>query len=358
MSGGGAGAMGRWLRAPILALCLMPAGVAAAQDWATPETCRMAPLADPADALPAADRAVIEKAAAAIPFGTGRLWRITAPGGQVSHLWGTHHSSDPLILDLPPELKALLPGAAVLVLENDPVAASRVQLEERALQAGMWLAPADADYPKDWLSGPLRDWIAARLKAITFQDGTLPRLTDAGLAELMLGDPCEDFAAGVLPVQDNRLYLAAHEAGVPVAGLEKESAFLSEMSQPDRRDVAQAIAKVYGAYLDPDGFSQGRSAVAALYRQGRIGALMASNRAFLDRIFGADEAGRLAALADGYLLDERNRTFLARMRKHLDHGQALIAVGAFHLPGSQGLLADLQAAGYRVERVPTSGEAE
>lgn len=343
-----------WLAA---VTCLAGAMPAAAQDWATPEACLVRPLADPADAIPAADRARIERDAAAIPYGVGRLWKVTAPGGQVSHVWGTYHSSDRLILNLPPELRQVMAGAAVLVMESVPVATSRVQLEERALQAGMWLAPSAPDYGKDWLAGPLRDWIEARLRAVTFQDATLPRLTDAGLAALMLNDPCEDFAAGALPVQDNRLFLAAHEAGTPIAGLERDSDFLAEMSQPDRRDTARAIAMVYGAFLDPEGFGEGRSAAVGLYLQGRIGALAASNRLFLERIFGAERAAGLIAQADGYLLDERNRLFVARMRKHLDQGQALVAVGALHLPGPEGILALLQAAGYRVERVATAGEA-
>lgn len=356
MATGRAGAV--WLRglATGLGLSLCPA--AEAQDWATPETCQIRPLADPAAALPKDERAQVERAATALPFATGRLWKITAPGGQVSHVWGTFHSSDRMVLDLPVELRTLVGQAAVLVLESDPVAANRMQLEQRALQAGLWLAPAEPDYPKTWLAGPLRDWVTARLKAITFQEATLPRLTDAGLAALMLNDPCEDFAAGVLPVQDNRLYLAAHEAGVPVVGLERESAFLDEMSQPERRDTARAIAMVYAAYLDPDGFSPSRSAAVALYRQGRVGAMMVWNRLFLNRIFGAKQAGFLIALSDGYLLDDRNRIFLGRMKKHLDHGQALIAVGAFHLPGPGGLLAGLQAAGYGVERIHTAGEAD
>ena len=86
--------------------------------------------------------------------------------------------------------------------------------------------------------------------------------------------------------------------------------------------------------------------------------MMVWNRLFLNRIFGAKQAGFLIALSDGYLLDDRNRIFLGRMKKHLDHGQALIAVGAFHLPGPGGLLAGLQAAGYGVERIHTAGEAD
>lgn len=51
------------------------------------------------------------------------------------------------------------------------------------------------------------------------------------------------------------------------------------------------------------------------------------------------------------MIDERNVAWLPRLRRYLDEGQAVILVGAMHLPGQRGLIALLQAEGYRVERV-------
>lgn len=338
-----------------------PGGRALGQDWITPQTCQIDAADGGTGLVPQADRDKVARRAAGIAHGAGRLWKITSPpradgGGEVSYLWGSFHSSDRLILDLPPELSALVPKAAVLVLESDPRPRSRAALEERALQAGMWRAASDGDDPKPWLSGPLRDWILARMRGATFQDGVLGRVTDAGLAALLIGDPCEDFSAGVLPVQDLRLALTAHEAGVPMTGLEPWDAFLEEMSQPERQDTARAIAQIYGAYLDPQGFGAARAAAAALYRQGRVGEMIAWNQLFLEQVFGATEATRLVGLADGYLINERNQTFLRQMGRHLAHGGALFVVGAFHLPGQAGLLSGLQARGYQIERIRTAGE--
>ena len=57
------------------------------------------------------------------------------------------------------------------------------------------------------------------------------------------------------------------------------------------------------------------------------------------------------------IIEDRNQQFLKAMRRPLDAGGAVIAVGAFHLPGDAGILAGLAAAGYRVERVQVAGEA-
>jgi uncharacterized protein len=81
------------------------------------------------------------------------------------------------------------------------------------------------------------------------------------------------------------------------------------------------------------------------------------NRLYLDRLLGAEKAARTRALADGYLIGERNRQFARGLARHLDRGGALVAVGSFHLPGDEGLIALLRQAGYRVDRVPVPGEA-
>ncbi len=332
-------------------------GTAAAQDWITPDACHVSEASlDPA-LLDPADLKAILAAASKIDNATGRLWQVTSPGGAVSHLWGTFHSSDKLILDLPPELTTLMAQAAVLVLESDPVAKSRTVLEERVLQAGVWMAPADPPYEKTYLDARIEGWVAARVASIAADERAMGALTDAGLASLLLSDPCEDFAAGVLPIQDLRLYLAAHEAGVPVVGLESWDAILTELSQPERQGTARAIAEIYGSYLNPDRFSAGRAGAMAFYRQGRTGTLMAWNQLYLQRFFGQAKALRLAALADGYLVSERNRNFLRGLRKPLGQGGALVAVGAFHLPGKDGLISLLRADGFRVVRVATAGEA-
>lgn len=352
------------LRAPHLlsagllagALLVGQGGPAAAQDWATPEACAV-PVINPAAPPPMPEgRDEVMAAASAIPNGQGRLWRVTAPDGKVSHLLGTLHASDRQVTALVGDLAPILADTKILILESDPVAKNRLVLEERNLQAGMWIAGTDKGDPKDWLTAPVRDWVEARLASQLGRDDGLAWLTDVGLATMMLNDPCEDFSAGVLPVVDSRLYLAAYEAGIGTVGLEDWDAFINDLSGDDRRDVARAVAASYGAYLDPYGFSEARVSSVALYLEGRIGEMMEWNRRFLLATFGEAEGARIIGLADGYLLDERNRRFARRLGPYLAEGGALVAVGAFHLPGEGGLVALLRAEGYRVERLPIGAE--
>jgi len=51
------------------------------------------------------------------------------------------------------------------------------------------------------------------------------------------------------------------------------------------------------------------------------------------------------------IIDRRNLKMLKRMQQRLMEGNALIAIGALHLPGEQGLLSLLDALGYQVTNV-------
>jgi uncharacterized protein YbaP (TraB family) len=58
-----------------------------------------------------------------------------------------------------------------------------------------------------------------------------------------------------------------------------------------------------------------------------------------------------AAAMDHIMVDERNAAWMPRLRDYLDEGQAVILVGAMHLPGPNGLISRLRAAGYTVTTI-------
>lgn len=64
--------------------------------------------------------------------------------------------------------------------------------------------------------------------------------------------------------------------------------------------------------------------------------------------FGSAEG---AATMGHIMVDERNAAWMPRLRDYLDEGQAVILVGAMHLPGPNGLISRLRAAGYTVTTI-------
>jgi uncharacterized protein YbaP (TraB family) len=66
---------------------------------------------------------------------------------------------------------------------------------------------------------------------------------------------------------------------------------------------------------------------------------------------GGPDARRLHEAFSRRLLTERNVRMAARMQARLKEGGAFVAVGALHLHGENGVLAELERRGWRVTRV-------
>jgi hypothetical protein len=91
--------------------------------------------------------AELDGEARAIPNSQGRFWRITASCGEVSHLWGTMHSSHRAIPTHPTEVEATLRDARVLAIEADPDLDSRDEVEALYDPAATWRPWTDSNGP-------------------------------------------------------------------------------------------------------------------------------------------------------------------------------------------------------------------
>jgi uncharacterized protein YbaP (TraB family) len=341
-----------------LALALACGGhAAAAQDWFSPEACRVTRAeVDPA-AYPPALEARLRSEAQAVPNGIGRMWRITGAGGQVSHLWGTYHTPDPLLLDLPDAFRAVLEQARVVAIEFDPVPDSREDAREAFAVGWMWMPGWEAAPDRSDIPAAQMGWIEARVADIGWDPAFLPQMTDAGLLSLLLSDPCGDFTAGVLPAQDYLIAQIGALAGAEVTGLQEPEDLGRQLNHPDRAEEARAAVIVYSAFLGPGAAAPGLRATGyALYLQGRTAEMDLWAADWLVQLLGPEAGERARRLTDDYLLVERNGFFVAAARPMLDAGGAVLAVGASHLAGEQGMVEMLRGAGYRVERVVLPGE--
>jgi len=338
-----------------LALAALPAQ---SQSWATYEMCHP-PVIEVTDAgIAPFTLDGLQDAALAIPNSTGRYWQITSPEGAVSHLWGTMHVNHPAILALPAQVEMDLRAAQTVALEVDFVFTSRAEYTR-------WITSADilrpvSDGPSyddlalpDWLD----HWIRDRIDGMGWGLDGADILTPAGVASFVLSDPCADFAGGIYPTQDSLIQTFAAMSGAKIIGLESKNAFLDTLSDPQRFDLTQAIVTVYGSYLNPARDAAATSAGYALYLRGQIGVSMLLDQAYVLDILGSDKGRRMLDLTNGYLVDERNETFLAAARQHLEAGNSFVAVGSFHLPGENGMIEMLRKTGYTVERLPLFGEA-
>ena len=341
----------------LVSLALAPPPVAA-QEWITQQACQVdEPAIDPA----AIDDQMMEEIraiSAGIENGVGRFWRITAPDGAVSHLWGTYHTTEVHVLNLPQAVRDTIARSRVVALEFSLFEPTRADLTAafEAETDSLDQLPLPTD--KLWFEAideRVAGWIFQRARALGAGSMDIGYLHPALVAEMLLADPCDDFAAG-LPFQDNRIAMLGREAGARVVGLEGWDENSRDLRQ--NRDVTLAMLELYGAALGPDNYNAFRRSAVALYLQGRMAdwdawALL-STRAF----FGDEKGTRLVETVDGFLVRDRNFTFRDRAIPMLREGGVFIAVGAAHLPGRTGMVTLLRDAGFAVERIPLPGEIE
>ncbi len=340
--------------AVVAASLALPAG---AQDWATRDVCDIQELAVFPEALSPLPLETLEHQANNIPNGTGRFWQITAPNGAVSYLWGTYHSSNRYILDLPDQVLDQIEAARLVALEIDPTFRTRAEVYKTAQQTGRY-RPAGTSFQFADLGLPdqIELWVRDRMDAIGWGASSADYLTLGALAELLLWSPCDDFDGGIIPDQDSYIQTRARIAGVPILGLEPSDRLHRHLNHPDNQGLARAMIAVYGAYLAPVADWKPMASHMALYRQGRVAVSMVADAAFVEQTLG-NEGPALYAQLNDYLLIKRNYGFVEAASDALEQGGAFIGVGAYHLPGAEGVVDLLRARGYRVERVPLPGES-
>lgn len=327
----------------------------AAQDWATRDVCTVTDVRIDREVIAPDLLADFRRDAATIPNSIGKFWKITSPNGTVSHLWGTFHSNDPLILDLPDNVEQIVRSARVAAFEIDPIPPTRRKLQAMQDRAGMWRT-MPGGLKKLKLPAAIERSVDSRLVALGFDEDTAEWITAGGLAELVLSDPCNDFAYGTYPIQDSYLQFLAAMGGADIIGLEQPDDLFKHLSHRDNFDLARTIVLLYASYLSPDVTEADRAANYALYRNGEFGVWHLWEKHDLAQRFGNVDGPAILRDVDAYLLDQRNRTFVRELMRDLPEGDVFVAVGSAHLMGKNGLVSLLRQKGYAVTRIPLDHE--
>ena len=301
--------------------------------------------------LPGSERIAVAVEAARTPNGEGKLWRVTAPNGAVSHLFATMHVADPAVVALSPEARAAFEGADAVVIETvdvlDPAGAGAALASRPDLVAftdGRSLRDLVADRDEPVLEAALR----TRGMALDAVQSLKPWMIAAALAV----PPC---AAGGEPFLDAALALEAREAGRSVRGLETAVEQMEALAAlPMDLHVAALVDSARLADRMDDVFAT----MGALYREGHLSAIWPTLSAVSERLMG-EEGSALGADADGEaamleferrVITERNHRMAERAAPLLEKGGAFVAVGALHLPGEEGVIALLRERGFAAER--------
>ena len=275
--------------------------------------------------------------AAPVPFGQGLLWRIEAAGTEPSYVLGTIHITDPRVHDLPAPIESVLGSVDSLTVEV------ALTPEATAQMAGAILL---RDGPAlDTMLGPETfGRLSTIAAAYGVPSGILARLAPWGAAMVIAAPPSEHarVRAGA-PVFDSMLQLRAEERGIPVHSLETIEEQIAALSSLPQQHQLTMLRQVIDVHDEIDTLFE---RIVRLYLARDIAGVQAW---LVDQSAGEDE-DLLAAFLDS-LVYTRNLRMVERMGSRLAEGNALIAIGALHLPGDQGVLALLAGQGYAIDRV-------
>lgn len=259
------------------------------------------------------------------------FWSVSDEEGRQSWLLGTVHSEDPRLLEFRPELMEALAQADRVALELVPDSSMLAQLNE----------------------------------AMHFRNGGLDQVIEAELYEQVVELMEQEYGMGEPAVRRMRPWAAAMTLSLPppqtglfmdlalsfrasgmgkdvvaLESLEEQLAFLEGLDEPLQIELLRQAVADHGRI--PELFEQ----LITTYLSGDLDELERQSFAQMSELDPA-----IVEHFNQVGLVERNRIMLERARPWLEEGGLIIAVGALHLPGEDGLIELLRAEGYQVEGV-------
>jgi uncharacterized protein YbaP (TraB family) len=267
-------------------------------------------------------------------FDRGLLWRITRDEIPASHVYGTIHVADPRLAELPTVVRQRFDAAKSLMLEFVPDPYSR----ERFLEAAMFL---DRQTLAEKIGAEDFERAVEHLRPIGLAREVVNKLKPWGVL-LNLRNPKRAEQGAPL---DSRLLELARRRRLPlhqIEGVEEQIFTFDEFpmesqvallkhSLAHRDELAELAERTLEAYLERD--------LAAIWRL---------REQFIARY---PEIAAHQAVMTKRVVHDRSVVMAFRMQRQLRRGDAFVALGALHLYGEKGVLALLEADGYRAEVV-------
>lgn len=259
----------------------------------------------------------------------GLLWRIETRGASTSHLFGTVHSEDARVVDLPQPVVDAFKSSDVYAMEMIP----DLQVITELFRAMHF---QDQRNLKGVLGEDLFERATDALSEHGIGKGLAMKMKPWAVA-VTLSFPRPETGQFL----DIMLFNRAMAAGKRTVGLERadeQLAFFTDLSMAEQITLLEATLQHFGEIEE----TMNRVVEAWLSRDPE--ALTDLSQSYLSEL--PDE------MADRFheqAIDARNRRMFERMAPLLEAGNVFVAVGALHLYGDEGLLELLKENGHSVE---------
>ena len=296
-----------------------------------------------------AERALLDEATASTPFGEGNHW-IAERDGEVIHLVGTIHISDPRLAAPAEGLRETIDGAGLLLLEMTP--GGMEDLERRMREDPGMLVLKDTALPElmeeaEWQR--LADAAKARgippVMAAKFQPWYL---------SMVLALPgCATESPSVLDGLDARLQRIAKDTGTQMQALEDVDTVFRLFQDAPMEDQLEMLR---AAIVPGDDGSDMMATLIATYFEERTAASWELSRLMSRRSspLPPEEVDESFDQMEATLLTARNEAWLPVILDAVEETAqpVVVAAGAAHLQGETGLAALLEAEGFTLARAP------
>ena len=272
------------------------------------------------------------------------FWKISGQGSEPSWLLGTMHSADPRVTKMPAGAPKRFDHASTVIIESveamdrEKTMAAMLALKDLTLLLdGTTL---DSFVPEESLDR-LKSAIEARAMPWKIARHMQPWLIAATIAIPVCEVEAKNKGA---PVLDTLIGTRARDEGKQLVGLETiEEQFRAVASVPREFHVS-ALNETLKLGTLADSMME---TTKALYLEGNTALLLPLIRAYAPQTYD----GKGYADFQELLIANRNRLMAERAAQYLEKGNAFMAVGALHLPGSDGLVALLRDEGFTLEPV-------
>lgn len=300
--------------------------------------------------LPTQQMDAITARLADAPFARGNHWRAER-GGKSIHLIGTIHISDPRLGPVAERLTGVIEASDLLLLEAGPK-------EEAALKSDLMSRPELLFLQNDTLPEllPEDDWnrLAGEMKLRGIPPILASRFQPWYLSMMLGMPPCllAKLKDGGTNGLDHRLRDIALKAEIPMQGLEPHDR-LFQIFNKDPLDK-QIELMLLGLETADQSLDALETVIAAYFDQRAMEAWEISRMLALQ--IEGQTPEQLAQLFDEFeenLLTSRNLAWIPVILEALEtRAQLVVAVGAGHLGGKQGVLALLEHEGFKLKAMP------
>ncbi|MBL4766640.1 MAG: TraB/GumN family protein [Rhodobacteraceae bacterium] len=295
--------------------------------------------------LTSSQRMLLHQEAEQIPFNQGNHW-IATRNSQTIHIVGTMHINDSRLNKIMRTLNPVIARADAILLEVSHAEAERFWKSAKEHKS-LFFLPKGPNV-RDLMSDTAWQSLTKAAVDRRLNMAELVKLKPWFLSMLLTGSSCGPKGMFATNGLDNRIEKQARRKRIPVGSLETvESAIKSLSLQP----LSDQVSMLQFDLLETDSNDHGFITTREAYFDETMAEAIILEKWRFDRDFPGPRANRTRLWQQNQngLLGRRNKNWMPII--HRTKGDLLIvAIGAAHLPGHDGLLNLLHKAGYTLQR--------